>query len=93
MLFLMALLVQSNWVPRRANNNPKTIEQIHKEAQEEEQKKKVDMQNAIIERGRRGVGVGGGGAGGEFPTLLIFEFSENISTDLHVSSINIYMYP
>jgi hypothetical protein len=46
--------LQSNWVPRRANNNPKTIEQIHKEAQEEEQKKQAEMQKATMERSRRG---------------------------------------
>ena len=48
-------------MPRRANNNPKTIEQIHKDAQEEEQKKQADMQKSVMERGRRGGGAGAGG--------------------------------
>jgi translation initiation factor 4G len=60
-------LRKNNWVPRRANNNPKTIEQIHKEAQEEEQKKHADMQKSVMERGRRGGGAGAGGGRGGGP--------------------------
>lgn len=62
-------LRKDNWVPRRANNNPKTIEQIHKEAHEEEQKKQAEMQRAVMERARGGGGSignrssGGGGRG------------------------------
>lgn len=34
-------LRQNMWRPRRANNDPKTIEQIHKEARQEEQERQV----------------------------------------------------
>jgi len=37
-------------VPRREKNNPKTIEQIHREAQEEVQQKHAAMQRASIEQ-------------------------------------------
>ena len=44
------MCVQNNWVPRREKNNPKTIEQIHREAQEEEQQKQAAIQRASIEQ-------------------------------------------
>ena len=34
---------QNKWVPRRSDNNPKTIEQIHQEVQQEEQEKILQM--------------------------------------------------
>jgi translation initiation factor 4G len=47
-------LRKNNWVPRREKNNPKTIEQIHKEAQEEAQEKQALIQRVTNEqRGRR----------------------------------------
>ncbi|GAB6018572.1 Eukaryotic translation initiation factor 4 gamma [Chamberlinius hualienensis] len=40
MLLDLIDLKKSNWVPRREDNNPKTIDQIHKEAAEAEQQEK-----------------------------------------------------
>jgi translation initiation factor 4G len=37
-------LRQCNWVPRRDDNNPKTIDQIHKEAAEQEKKMLIMIQ-------------------------------------------------
>ena len=37
-------------MPRREKNNPKTIEQIHREAQEEEQQRQAAIQRASIEQ-------------------------------------------
>jgi translation initiation factor 4G len=34
-------LRKSNWVPRRADNAPKTIQQIHKEAEQEKEEKQA----------------------------------------------------
>jgi len=52
-------------VPRREKNNPKTIEQIHREAQEEEQQRhaaiqraSLDQRNAPAPAGRRPAGEG-----------------------------------
>lgn len=41
-----ALFPQHNWVSRRADQGPKTIEQIHKEAkiEEQEEQRKVHQQ-------------------------------------------------
>ena len=36
----------SNWVPRRDDNNPKTIDQIHKEVAEEEKKTTLMIQQS-----------------------------------------------
>ena len=38
----------NGWVPRRADNNPKTIDQIHKEAQNEEQQRQVVILDYLI---------------------------------------------
>ena len=35
--------MQANWVPRRANNNPKKIDQIHQEAKQEEAEKMREL--------------------------------------------------
>ena len=35
---MQPLWFQNHWVPRREDNNPKTIDQIHKEAQQDAQK-------------------------------------------------------
>ena len=54
-------LRQCNWVPRRDENNPKTIEQIHKEAQQEQQEKLLLLQTVNIpnQKPTRGGGRGG----------------------------------
>ena len=38
----------NNWVPRRDDNNPKTIDQIHKEAAEEERKTMILIQQSKL---------------------------------------------
>lgn len=43
-------LRKSAWVPRRADNNPKTIEQIHREAEQEAIKKQADAQAFVQEQ-------------------------------------------
>ncbi|XP_013779883.1 eukaryotic translation initiation factor 4 gamma 3-like [Limulus polyphemus] len=40
-------LRQKNWIPRRDQNNPKTIDQIHKEAQKEAQEQQMLLQQVI----------------------------------------------
>jgi len=39
-------LRENNWVPRREDNNPKTIDQIHKEAGEKAKKSQMAVQMA-----------------------------------------------
>jgi len=39
-------LGENNWVPRREDNNPKTIDQIHKEAAEKAKKTQMEVQMA-----------------------------------------------
>lgn len=48
--------LQHNWVSRRADQGPKTIEQIHKEAkiEEQEEQRKVHQQLLSKENKRRG---------------------------------------
>ncbi|KAA0701663.1 Eukaryotic translation initiation factor 4 gamma 1 [Triplophysa tibetana] len=58
-------LRRSNWVPRRGDLGPKTIEQIHKEAELEEHREHAKVQQLMSKKdGRGGVGGGGGGGGG-----------------------------
>ena len=46
---------QNKWVPRRVDNNPKTIDQIHKEvAQEAQEKALLSQQNQMQQRAQRG---------------------------------------
>lgn len=52
---------QSNWVPRRGEQGPKTIDQIHKEAELEEHREQMKVQQALISKKESG---GGGGPGG-----------------------------
>ncbi|XP_071121349.1 eukaryotic translation initiation factor 4 gamma 1-like [Mytilus edulis] len=61
-------LRMSNWVPRRDKSNPKTIEQIHKEAQQEEQEKQLMVQS-LNTQAKSGGGGGRGGRGGGDPRL------------------------
>uniref|UniRef100_A0A3Q2Z4E1 Eukaryotic translation initiation factor 4 gamma 1 n=1 Tax=Hippocampus comes TaxID=109280 RepID=A0A3Q2Z4E1_HIPCM len=47
-------LRRSNWVPRRGDQGPKTIDQIHKEAQLEEHREQMKVQHALIAKKDRG---------------------------------------
>ncbi|XP_053379539.1 eukaryotic translation initiation factor 4 gamma 1-like [Mercenaria mercenaria] len=50
----------NKWVPRRVDNNPKTIDQIHKEvAQEAQEKALLSQQNQMQQRAQRGGRRGG----------------------------------
>ncbi|KAB5550135.1 hypothetical protein PHYPO_G00050330 [Pangasianodon hypophthalmus] len=58
-------LRRNNWVPRRGDQGPKTIEQIHKDAEMEEQREQIKVQQQLLSKKEtRGVGGGGGGGGG-----------------------------
>lgn len=49
------IFFQNKWVPRRVDNNPKTIDQIHKEvAKEEQEKALLSQQNQMQQRAQRG---------------------------------------
>lgn len=41
------LVPQSNWVPRRGDQGPKTIDQIHKEAEMEEHREHIKVQQLM----------------------------------------------
>ena len=43
-------LRDNNWVPRREDNNPKTIDKIHKEAADQAKKTQVKIQMAKQEK-------------------------------------------
>lgn len=43
-------LRRSNWVPRRADQGPKTIEQIHKEAEMEEHREQIKVQQQLLSK-------------------------------------------
>lgn len=57
---------QNNWVPRRADQGPKTIDQIHKEAEMEEQREQIKVQQQLLSK-KEGGGRMGGGMGGRGP--------------------------
>ncbi|KAM4743217.1 eukaryotic translation initiation factor 4 gamma 1-like isoform 2-T2 [Anableps anableps] len=64
-------LRRNNWVPRRGDQGPKTIDQIHKEAEMEEHREQMKVQQALISKKESGGGPGGrmgergpGGRGG-----------------------------
>uniref|UniRef100_A0A7N8X7Z7 Eukaryotic translation initiation factor 4 gamma 1-like n=1 Tax=Mastacembelus armatus TaxID=205130 RepID=A0A7N8X7Z7_9TELE len=61
-------LRRNNWVPRRGDQGPKTIDQIHKEAELEEHREQMKVQQALISKKESGGGPGGrmgsGGPGG-----------------------------
>ncbi|XP_041849938.1 eukaryotic translation initiation factor 4 gamma 1-like [Melanotaenia boesemani] len=61
-------LRRNNWVPRRGDQGPKTIDQIHKEAELEEHREQMKVQQALISKkelsGGPGGRMGGGGPGG-----------------------------
>ncbi|XP_053728460.1 eukaryotic translation initiation factor 4 gamma 1-like isoform X1 [Synchiropus splendidus] len=53
-------LRRSNWVPRRGDQGPKTIDQIHKEAEMEEHREQMKVQQAFISK-KDSIGSGPGG--------------------------------
>ncbi|XP_061574767.1 eukaryotic translation initiation factor 4 gamma 1-like isoform X3 [Cololabis saira] len=57
-------LRRNNWVPRRGDQGPKTIDQIHKEAELEEHREQMKVQQAIISKKESGGGPGGRMGGG-----------------------------
>nr|XP_046244410.1 eukaryotic translation initiation factor 4 gamma 1-like isoform X2 [Scatophagus argus] len=61
-------LRRNNWVPRRGDQGPKTIDQIHKEAEMEEHREQMKVQQALVSKKELGSGpggrMGGGGPGG-----------------------------
>uniref|UniRef100_A0AAQ5ZXS5 Eukaryotic translation initiation factor 4 gamma, 1a n=1 Tax=Amphiprion ocellaris TaxID=80972 RepID=A0AAQ5ZXS5_AMPOC len=54
-------LRKSNWVPRRGDQGPKTIDQIHKEAEMEEHREHIKVQQQLLSKKEGGGGGGGGG--------------------------------
>ena len=44
----------NNWVPRRDDNNPKTIAEIHQEAQEEKDKQQIQLARMAQENRQQG---------------------------------------
>ena len=61
--------MQCNWIPRRGDQGPKTIDQIHKEAELEEHREQIKVQQQLLNKkdgggGGRMVGGGSGGRGG-----------------------------
>lgn len=65
-------LSQNNWVPRRGDLGPKTIDQIHKEAELEEHREQIKVQQQLLSkkdsnqgRGSRGGQHSSGGRGSQ----------------------------
>ncbi|KAM3604685.1 uncharacterized protein V6R79_014834 [Siganus canaliculatus] len=57
-------LRKNNWVPRRGDQGPKTIDQIHKEAELEEHREQIKVQQQLLSKkdgGRMGGNMGGRG--------------------------------
>lgn len=48
--YLQCFVLQNKWVPRRVDNNPKTIDQIHKEVAQENQEKALLAQQAQLQQ-------------------------------------------
>uniref|UniRef100_A0A3Q3KML8 Uncharacterized protein n=1 Tax=Monopterus albus TaxID=43700 RepID=A0A3Q3KML8_MONAL len=63
-------LRRNNWVPRRGDQGPKTIDQIHKEAELEEHREHMKVQQALISK-KDSVGGPGGRMGGGWNTVPI----------------------
>ncbi|CAN9503434.1 unnamed protein product [Ophioblennius macclurei] len=57
-------LRKSNWVPRRGDQGPKTIDQIHKEAELEEHREQIKVQQQLLSKKENS---GGGRMGGRGP--------------------------
>ncbi|XP_061695598.1 eukaryotic translation initiation factor 4 gamma 1a isoform X2 [Syngnathoides biaculeatus] len=62
-------LRKCNWVPRRGDQGPKTIDQIHKDAEMEEHREQIKVQQQLMSKKETGGGGGrmGGGMGGRGP--------------------------
>ncbi|XP_040910483.1 eukaryotic translation initiation factor 4 gamma 1a isoform X2 [Toxotes jaculatrix] len=60
-------LRKSNWVPRRGDQGPKTIDQIHKEAEMEEHREQIKVQQQLMSKKEGGGGRMGGSMGGRGP--------------------------
>ncbi|KAA0719054.1 Eukaryotic translation initiation factor 4 gamma 1 [Triplophysa tibetana] len=54
-------LRQNNWVPRRGDQGPKTIDQIHKEAEMEEHREQAKVQQQLLSKKDSSQGRGGRG--------------------------------
>uniref|UniRef100_A0A667Z925 Eukaryotic translation initiation factor 4 gamma, 1a n=1 Tax=Myripristis murdjan TaxID=586833 RepID=A0A667Z925_9TELE len=52
-------LRRSNWVPRRGDQGPKTIDQIHKEAEMEEHREQIKVQQQLLSKKDGGGRMGG----------------------------------
>uniref|UniRef100_A0A3Q3X251 Uncharacterized protein n=1 Tax=Mola mola TaxID=94237 RepID=A0A3Q3X251_MOLML len=59
-------LRRNHWVPRRGDQGPKTIDQIHKEAEMEEHQEHIKVQQQLLSK-KEGGGRMGGGMGGRGP--------------------------
>lgn len=53
-IFLLPYPLQNSWVPRRGDQGPKTIDQIHKEAEMEEHREHIKVQQLMSKDKRRG---------------------------------------
>nr|XP_057923683.1 eukaryotic translation initiation factor 4 gamma 1a isoform X2 [Doryrhamphus excisus] len=60
-------LKKSNWVPRRGDQGPKTIDQIHKDAEMEEHREQIKVQQQLMSKKEAGGGRMGSGIGGRGP--------------------------
>ncbi|KAM6918614.1 eukaryotic translation initiation factor 4 gamma 1a [Xenentodon cancila] len=60
-------LRKNNWVPRRGDQGPKTIDQIHKEAELEEHREQIKVQQQLMSKKESGGGRMGGNMGGRGP--------------------------
>ena len=70
-MIIMSNSLQNKWIPRRDEGNPKTIEQIHKEAQKEEQERQVFIQQ---QQQQQKVQVGRGGPRGKWCKVLVIHY-------------------
>uniref|UniRef100_A0A672INF6 Eukaryotic translation initiation factor 4 gamma 1 n=1 Tax=Salarias fasciatus TaxID=181472 RepID=A0A672INF6_SALFA len=64
-------LRRNNWVPRRGDQGPKTIDQIHKDAELEEHREQMKVQQALISKKESGGGPGRMSGGGGWNTVPI----------------------
>ncbi|XP_057713072.1 eukaryotic translation initiation factor 4 gamma 1a isoform X2 [Corythoichthys intestinalis] len=62
-------LKKCNWVPRRGDQGPKTIDQIHKDAEMEEHREQIKVQQQLMSKKDTGGGRMGGGMGGRGPHI------------------------
>uniref|UniRef100_A0A8C5AHN1 Eukaryotic translation initiation factor 4 gamma 1-like n=1 Tax=Gadus morhua TaxID=8049 RepID=A0A8C5AHN1_GADMO len=58
---LLDVIDLRRWVPRRGEQGPKTIEQIHKDAEAEEHREQIKVQQQMLSKKDGGGGGGGGG--------------------------------